>query len=153
MSFVLPDYRGRGIGTELLSECVQIAQQRGCARMEWTCLDWNTQAQQKYEKMGARRLNEWLIYRLDRTGIDNRPRNEVPSQNPQTVRQLSTVACLKERGLQSAAIDQCTDQCAIPKGSEAYSAPELLISPGIRLSPLGGKSGVGPWWEIAFPSR
>ena len=38
--------------------------------MEWTCLDWNTQAQQKYEKMGARRLNEWLIYRLDRTGID-----------------------------------------------------------------------------------
>jgi hypothetical protein len=38
--------------------------------MEWTCLDWNKGAQDKYERMGARRLSEWLLYRLDRAGID-----------------------------------------------------------------------------------
>ncbi len=30
---------------------------------------------------------------------------------------------------------------------------ELLISPGIKLSPLDGKPAVDPWLEIAFPSR
>ena len=32
--------------------------------MEWTCLDWNTRAQAVYEKMGARRMTEWYLYRM-----------------------------------------------------------------------------------------
>jgi GNAT superfamily N-acetyltransferase len=68
--FVLPEYRGLGIGSALLNRCIQLAAERGCGRMEWVCLDWNTKAQCVYEKLGARRLSEWLPYRLDRAGIE-----------------------------------------------------------------------------------
>lgn len=64
--FVLPDYRRCGIGSALLRHCVQLAHDRGCARMEWTCLDWNRKAQAVYERIGARHLSEWYLYRLDR---------------------------------------------------------------------------------------
>ena len=68
--FVLPEYRGRGIGSTLLRLCIQMARDRGCARMEWTCLDWNKKAQQVYERIGARRLSEWHLYRLTRDGME-----------------------------------------------------------------------------------
>ena len=62
--FVLPDYRRRGIGKALLHNCFRLADERGCGRMEWTCLDWNVRAQDVYEGLGARKMNEWLLYRL-----------------------------------------------------------------------------------------
>jgi GNAT superfamily N-acetyltransferase len=68
--FVLPEYRGCGIGRGLLRHCIGLAQERGCGRVEWTCLDWNTRAQRTYEKLGARRLSEWYLYRLTRDRIE-----------------------------------------------------------------------------------
>ncbi len=68
--FVLPDYRQRGIGSALLRLCIRLAHDRGCARMEWTCLDWNRKAQQVYERIGARHLSEWYLYRLTRDGME-----------------------------------------------------------------------------------
>ena len=68
--FVLPEFRRRGIGKALLRRCIQIARERKCGRMEWTCLDWNTKAQGVYESLGAERLSHWLIYRLDRERIE-----------------------------------------------------------------------------------
>ena len=68
--FVLPDYRRQGIGKALLRHCVQTALERGCGRLEWTCLDWNTNAQALYERMGARRMNEWLLYRMTRPAME-----------------------------------------------------------------------------------
>jgi len=81
--FVLPEYRRRGIGTALLRHCIQIAHDRGCLRMEWTCLDWNKRAQEVYERIGARHLSEWFLYRLDREGMkgflsDNRQPTTAP---------------------------------------------------------------------------
>jgi GNAT superfamily N-acetyltransferase len=67
--FVLPDCRRRGIGSALLQHCIQIANNRQCRRMEWTCLDWNTRAQAAYEGLGARRMSEWLLYRLERKNM------------------------------------------------------------------------------------
>ncbi len=67
--FVREDWRGRGIGTALLRHCVGLAHARGCGRMEWTCLDWNTRAQAVYEKMGAQRMSEWFLYRLTRDAM------------------------------------------------------------------------------------
>jgi GNAT superfamily N-acetyltransferase len=69
--FVLPQYRRRGIGGALLQHCIKLAAERGCGRMEWTCLDWNTNAQQIYDGIGAKRMNEWLHYRLTRDTIDS----------------------------------------------------------------------------------
>jgi GNAT superfamily N-acetyltransferase len=67
--FVLPEYRKRGIGKALLRLGVRTAFERGCGRMEWTCLDWNTNAQALYERMGARRLSEWYLYRMTRDAM------------------------------------------------------------------------------------
>jgi GNAT superfamily N-acetyltransferase len=68
--FVLPEYRGQGIGGALLHHCVDLAYQRGCGRMEWACLDWNARAKAVYEEMGARRMPEWLLYRLTRDAME-----------------------------------------------------------------------------------
>jgi GNAT superfamily N-acetyltransferase len=62
--FVLPDDRRRGYGKQLLGHCIRLAIERGCGRMEWACLDWNTRAQSVYESLGARHLEEWMPYRL-----------------------------------------------------------------------------------------
>jgi GNAT superfamily N-acetyltransferase len=64
--FVLPEYRGRGIGKAMMCRCIELAWKRGCGRMEWTCLDWNVKAQKFYSKLGARKLSEWYLYRLNR---------------------------------------------------------------------------------------
>ena len=62
--FVLPERRGRGIGKALMNHCIRLARERGCGRMEWACLDWNTSAQEFYHSLGARRNSEWYTYRL-----------------------------------------------------------------------------------------
>jgi len=67
--FVLPEFRGRGIGRALLHHCIRLADERGCGRVEWTCLDWNTRAQATYEQLGARRMTEWFLYLMTRSGM------------------------------------------------------------------------------------
>jgi GNAT superfamily N-acetyltransferase len=63
--FVLPEFRKQGIGGALLRKAVELAHQRGCGRVEWTALDWNVNAQLVYEeKLGAKRMSEWLHYRM-----------------------------------------------------------------------------------------
>jgi len=68
--FVSPAYRRRGIGSALLRHCIHLAHERGCERMEWTCLDWNKKAQAVYERIGACHLSEWYLYRLTRDGME-----------------------------------------------------------------------------------
>jgi GNAT superfamily N-acetyltransferase len=63
--FVLPEARSRGAGRALFEACAQEAVRRGCGRMEWTVLRWNTPAIEFYDRRGARPLDEWLGYRLD----------------------------------------------------------------------------------------
>lgn len=77
--FVLPEYRKRGIGAAFLRHCIQMACERGCGRMEWTCLDWNTKAQAVYERLGARRLSEWYLYRLTRDDMERLLAEDKPS--------------------------------------------------------------------------
>lgn len=69
--FVLPAHRGRGIGKALLMRCIEIARQTGCGRVEWSVLDWNTEAQRFYNSLGAKHLKEWHLYRLDSDAIDS----------------------------------------------------------------------------------
>lgn len=67
--FVRPNMRGKGYGRALLERLAQIAQARGCGRMEWAVLDWNEPAIQFYRKLGAEPMNEWTVFRLTREGI------------------------------------------------------------------------------------
>ena len=62
--YVNPEYRCKGIGKALLSHLAGIALERGCPRFEWVALDWNRNAIDFYEKLGAKQLSEWRIFRL-----------------------------------------------------------------------------------------
>ncbi len=63
--FVLPEYRGRGYGKGLLKQLAAIAVERGCGRLEWVCLDWNTPSIDFYtRRMNAVPMDEWTVYRL-----------------------------------------------------------------------------------------
>ena len=62
--FVVPDLRGRGIGRILLSYLAKLALERGCGRLEWWVLDWNEPAIRFYERLGAKSMDEWTVFRL-----------------------------------------------------------------------------------------
>lgn len=62
--FVKPEYRGKGHGKELLATLAKVAMQRGCGRLEWAVLDWNTPSIGFYESLGAKANGDWTVYRL-----------------------------------------------------------------------------------------
>ena len=62
--YVSPEYRKLGAGKALLQHLAQLAVARGCGRLEWAVLDWNTPAIEFYESFGARPKDDWISYRL-----------------------------------------------------------------------------------------
>lgn len=62
--FVVPEWRGKGVGKQLLAHIASIAESRNCGRMEWSVLDWNESAIAFYRRMGAHVLDDWRICRL-----------------------------------------------------------------------------------------
>lgn len=62
--FVMPHYRGRGVGKALLQYLARLAVERGCGRFEWSVLDWNSPAIEFYQSQGAQILEEWRICRI-----------------------------------------------------------------------------------------
>ena len=62
--FVNPQARGRGYGKAMLVRLAQIAVERGCGRLEWWVLDWNSPAIEFYKKMGAVPMDEWTVFRV-----------------------------------------------------------------------------------------
>jgi GNAT superfamily N-acetyltransferase len=63
--YVPPERRRAGVGLTLLSHLAALTRSRGCARLEWAALDWNTPALRFYAKLGATLLNDWRMHRLD----------------------------------------------------------------------------------------
>ena len=63
-------HRGGGAGRALMVELARIARERGCIRMEWAVLDWNTRAIDFYRGLGARQHREWLRYALEAREIE-----------------------------------------------------------------------------------
>lgn len=61
--FIRPPFRGSGVGRALLEAVEQQAQERGCGRVEWSVLDWNTRAMRFYEEFGATPRGGWTVYR------------------------------------------------------------------------------------------
>jgi GNAT superfamily N-acetyltransferase len=62
--YVLPEWRGRGLGRRLLSHLAALAVERNCGRLEWSVLDWNEPAIGFYRSLGARLMDEWSIFRV-----------------------------------------------------------------------------------------
>ena len=62
--YLSPEYRGKGYGKATLQKLAQIAVERGCGRLEWSCLDWNQPSIDFYLSLGAVPMEEWTVYRL-----------------------------------------------------------------------------------------
>jgi len=62
--FVRPEFRGLGIGKALLARVAAIAVEKGCPRLQWEVLDWNTPAVDFYASLGASFLDEWRNVRM-----------------------------------------------------------------------------------------
>lgn len=69
--FVLPQYRGKGYGKAMLQKLSQIAVERGCGRLEWWCLDWNTPSIGFYQSLGAEPMSDWTVYRLSGKAMED----------------------------------------------------------------------------------
>jgi GNAT superfamily N-acetyltransferase len=63
--YVPAEHRRAGVGLALLSHLAELTVERGCARLEWAALEWNTPALNFYDKLGATRLHEWRVHRLE----------------------------------------------------------------------------------------
>lgn len=61
--YVMPEYRGRGLGKALLVALAKLAVERDCGRVEWSVLDWNEPSIRFYESLGSVAKKEWIIYR------------------------------------------------------------------------------------------
>jgi GNAT superfamily N-acetyltransferase len=62
--FVLPEFRGHGLGRQLLAHLARTARERGYGRIEWAVLDWNADAIRFYESLGADAKMDWTTYRV-----------------------------------------------------------------------------------------
>lgn len=62
--FVLEEYRHKGIGKAVLKKLAEITVERGCGRLEWSCLNWNKPSIDFYLSLKATPMNEWGVYRL-----------------------------------------------------------------------------------------
>jgi len=62
--FVDPAHRGAGIGRAIFRDLARRAVAGGCARMEWSVLDWNAPAVGFYRAIGATGMDEWTVQRL-----------------------------------------------------------------------------------------
>ena len=62
--FVREDARTFGAGSALFSTVVELGRSRGCGRVDWQVLDWNTLAREFYRARGAEEMSQWMLYRI-----------------------------------------------------------------------------------------
>lgn len=63
--YVRPESRKLGAGRALFARVAATALERGLTRLEWAALEWNDLALDFYERLGAARLDEWRMLRID----------------------------------------------------------------------------------------
>jgi GNAT superfamily N-acetyltransferase len=67
--YVRPEHRRGGVGRAVMEHLAELALERGHVRIEWCALAWNEPATDFYQALGATRLEEWRMFRLDLDGI------------------------------------------------------------------------------------
>ncbi|MBS0364296.1 MAG: GNAT family N-acetyltransferase [Proteobacteria bacterium] len=68
--FVREAARGLGVGAALLAWLARTALERGCGRLEWSVLDWNTPAIGFYRRLGAVAQDEWTTWRVTGAALE-----------------------------------------------------------------------------------
>lgn len=67
--YVKPESRRAGVGRAVMEHLAALALERGHVRLEWCALDWNEPALEFYRGLGATRLDDWRMLRLERDGM------------------------------------------------------------------------------------
>ncbi|KAK1749780.1 acyl-CoA N-acyltransferase, partial [Echria macrotheca] len=67
--YVLPEYRRMGYARHLIHAIAEEAQKAGCSKMEWVCLRGNENALRFYESLGAKQMENWVVLKVGREGI------------------------------------------------------------------------------------
>ena len=62
--YVIPEERGKGIGTRFFAELKKIAENSQCGKIEWKCLKWNEPSLSFYDKLGGNRDEEWVTFNI-----------------------------------------------------------------------------------------
>ena len=62
--FVKPEFRGKGLGLELMKTLAKLCVERHYERFQWWVLDWNEPSINFYKSIGAEAMDEWTVYRL-----------------------------------------------------------------------------------------
>ncbi|XP_044273215.1 thialysine N-epsilon-acetyltransferase-like isoform X2 [Varanus komodoensis] len=70
--YVMPEFRGKGIGKKLMSAIAKIGLDRGCTQMRLAVLDWNRPAIDFYLGKGATDLTAaegWHVFRFEQAAM------------------------------------------------------------------------------------
>jgi GNAT superfamily N-acetyltransferase len=67
--FVIPGFRGKGIGRTIMAYLADIAIRHQCDRFEWTVLDRNETAIGFYKSLGASIRTDWWLCRLEQAQL------------------------------------------------------------------------------------
>ena len=76
--YVRPERRRGGIGQAVMEHIAALALERGHVRLDWCALEWNEPALRFYDRLGATRLDDWRMLRLDRDGMRRLLRRAAP---------------------------------------------------------------------------
>jgi GNAT superfamily N-acetyltransferase len=68
--YIRKEHRGKGYGKELLKYLARLARKKEMERVDWWVLDWNKNSIDFYNKIGARPMNEWTVFRMTGKALD-----------------------------------------------------------------------------------
>ncbi|KAL8177034.1 UNVERIFIED_CONTAM: hypothetical protein K2H54_041041 [Gekko kuhli] len=77
--YVMPEFRGKGIGKKLMSSITQAGLEQGCTQMRFAALDWNRSAIDFYLRQGAVDLTAtegWHFFRFEADAMRGLARGE-----------------------------------------------------------------------------
>ena len=77
--YVRPEHRRAGIGLRIMEHLAALALERGHVRLEWCALEWNEPALNFYAKLGATRLDDWRMLRLESDGMRTLAAGDIPA--------------------------------------------------------------------------
>lgn len=69
--FIEEKYRNKGFGKAIFYVLAKICTEQGCGRLDWAVLNWNTPSIEFYKKLGARPIDDWTTYRLEKEALTN----------------------------------------------------------------------------------
>ncbi|KAL7950543.1 acyl-CoA N-acyltransferase [Trichoderma barbatum] len=67
--YVVPEYRRHGYARILVETMASAAEAAGCVKMDWVCLLNNEKALRFYDKLEAKRMEDWAVLKVDKAGI------------------------------------------------------------------------------------